>query len=240
MGTLTGKQIKTLILTNNLFIDPFEETMVQPATYDLRVHHKVLASPLGEDTLGKVVDLREEAFKILPGQMVGVLSFERLEIPLDMSARFGIRSSFARKGINAFGGIQLDPGFQGRLIMNLINVGPEPVELIHKQPIFSVEFNRLEEKADSYCGEYQNQDDFPADQYNYILQAHTTSLAEIPSLRKSVNRLNVLLEDFGDMLPDPDTGLELNPEIEKLLRECSIANKSSLLTTDQMQESIDC
>jgi len=93
MGTLTGKQIRNLVTSGNLVINPLDDSLIQPATLDLRLHFKVLASPLGEDIPGKVVDLRDcpEGFNILPGQMVGVLSLERLELPLNISGRFGIR-----------------------------------------------------------------------------------------------------------------------------------------------------
>jgi hypothetical protein len=151
--------------------------------------------------------------------MVGVISREKLRLPLDICGRFGIRSAFARKGINAFGGLQLDPGFRGRLTMNLLNVGPEPVTIALNEPMFSVEFQRLEEPADEeYAGPFQDQDDFPADQYNYILSARTTSLAEIPHLRREITRLNVLIEEPEENLPDPDERFELRSEIkDKLL-----------------------
>ncbi len=243
MGTLTDRQIKNLVASGELVINPFDETLVQPATIDLRAHHKVLASPLGENKLGRVIDLREDddGYQIMPGQMVGVLSFEHLEFPSNISGRFGIRSSFARKGINAFGGIQLDPGFKGRLTLNLLNVGPEPISIKYKEPIFSIEINRLEEMVEKpYDGPYQNQDDFPADQYNYILNARTTSLAEIPTLRKEVGRLNGLLEEFGEWFPDPDNGLELNPHMEEILSICHDTPKDIRLNSQQIKDKLDC
>jgi len=243
MGTLTGRQIKNLVASRELVIYPFDEQQIQPASVDLKVHHKLLASPLGENQLGRVVDLRDEVdgYKIAPGQMVGILSFELLEIPINLSGRFGIRSFFARKGLNPFGGIQLDPGFKGRLTLNLLNVGPEPIAIKYKDPIFSIEINRLEEDAEKpYNGPYQNQDDFPADQHNYILNARTTSLAEIPTLRKQVSILNGLLEELEDRIPDPDDGLELRPDIEELLSRRKALPKDMRLDSQQMKEKLDC
>jgi len=243
MGTLTDRQIKSLVASGDLVINPFDETLVQPATIDLRTHHKVLASPLGENQLGRVIDLRDEinGYQIMPGQMVGVLSFEYMELPFNISGRFGIRSFFARRGLNAFGGIQLDPGFKGRLTLNLLNVGPEPITIKYKEPFFSVEINRLEEMVEKpYDGPYQNQDDFPADQHNYILNARTTSLAEIPTLRKEVSRLNGLLEEFGERIPDPDDGLELHPHIEEIVSGCQDIPKDMRLNSQQMKEKFNC
>jgi dCTP deaminase len=224
MSTLSGKKIADLVKNGDLVIDPFESKLIQPASYDLTLGRKILASPLSSEKLGIVIELteKEPSYQVHSGQMVGIISREKFRLPLDICGRFGIRSAFARKGINAFGGLQLDPGFRGRLTMNLINVGPEPVTITLNEPIFTVEFSRLEEPADEeYAGPFQDQDDFPADQYNYILSARTTSLAEIPQLRKEMIRLNALIEGLEDSLPDPDEGLDLKSEIrEKLLKSC--------------------
>jgi hypothetical protein len=163
------------------------------------------------------------AYDIKSGQMVSVISLEKIELPLDLCGSFGIRSSFARLGINSFGGIQLDPGFRGHLIMNLLNVGPEPVTVHQGDIIFTIIFQRLDEIADvPYSGPYQDQDDFPQDQYDYILNAHTTSLAEIPSLRLEMSQLRgtigELEEELEELLIDPDKGLEIKPEIREQLK----------------------
>lgn len=233
MSTLSGKKIAELVKEGKLTIEPFDPKLIQPASYDLRLGFKILASPLSSEKLGIVIELTEKkpSYEIQSGQMVGVLSLEKLKLPLDICGRFGIRSVFARRGINAFGGLQLDPGFRGRLTMNLLNVGPEPVTITLQEPLFSVEFQRLEEPAEiEYSGPFQDQDDFPADQYNYILNARTTSLAEIPLLRKEMIRLSALLEEFEENLPDPDEGLELKPEIKEKLLKSSKLQRNCLLS----------
>lgn len=241
MGVLAGQQIREMVKSGTLGIEPFDETLVQPATYDLRLGPRILASPLSADKLGVVIELTKEksGYDIQSGQMVGILSFEKLRLPLGISGRFGIRSAIARKGINAFGGLQLDPGFRGRLTLNLLNVGPEPVTLSLSEPIFSVEFARLEEDAEApYSGPYQDQDDFPAEQYNYILSARTTSLAEIPTFRRDIRRLNALIEELEERMADPDEGLELKPDVEKRLTRSSKLPRSSLLSPADMRKKL--
>ncbi len=241
MGILSDRQIKAMVGRGRLQINPFYTEQVQPASYDLRIDPKILASPISPLNLGKVIVLNKEKprYDILPGQMVGVLSLETIELPLDLCGRFGIRSSFARFGINAFGGLQLDPGFRGKLIMNLINFGPEPVAVNLNDLLFSVEFERLDEPAEiPYSGPYQDQTDFPEDQYNYILSAHTTSLAEIPTLRTDITRLSNLIEELQDNLPDPDEGLELRPEIKERLKKSSMLPRTSLLSTEEIRKKI--
>lgn len=241
MATLSGKRIAQLVKAGKLVIEPFDEGLVQPASYDLRLGTKILASPLGPHIPGSIVVLTDKSPKygIQPGQMVAVLSAERLQLPLDVSARFGIRSTFARRGIIAFGGLQIDPGFKGRLVMNLQNVGPENVIIPMREPFFSVEFQRLEEPAEiAYSGSYQDQDDFPEDQYDFILSARTTSLAEIPALRHEVARLNVLIEELEERLPDVDQEFELRPAIAERLSRSASMPVSSLLGVDEMRRKL--
>ena len=241
MGTLSDSQIRRLVESGKLIVRPFEESLVQPASYDLRLGAKVLAGPLSADILGQTVELSERSpsYRVQSGQMVAVISAEWLELPLDICGRFGIRSEFARRGLNAFGGLQLDPGFKGRLTMTLVNVGPEPITLTLSNPLFSVEFHRLDEPAESgYEGAYQGQEDFPADQYEFILSARTTSLAEIPTLRQEVTRLSVLVEELEEKLPDPDEGLELRPEVENRLRRSLQRPGDSLLPIDAIQKNL--
>lgn len=242
MAILSGAQIERLVKARELVIDPFDAALVQPATYDLQLGPKILASPLSQEIAGMVVKLtdRSPSYKIQSGQMIGAISEETLRLPLDICGRFGIRSGFARRGLNAFGGIQLDPGFEGRLIMNLLNVGPEPVTITLGEALFSVEFQRLEEPAKTaYSGAYQYQDDFPADQYDFILSARTTSLAEIPTLRQEVARLNVLIQELRETLPDPDEGLELKPEIEERLQQSLATPQGSLRSIDDIRRELE-
>jgi dCTP deaminase len=199
MSTLSGKKIAEMVQEGKMKIDPFDHELIQPASYDLRLGHKILTGPLSSGENGIVIELtkKKPSFQIHFGQMVGVLSLERIQLPLDICGRFGVRSSFSRRGLNAFGGLQLDPGWRGRLNMNFLNVGPEPITLTLHDPLFSVEFQRLEEPAEiEYNGPYQDQDDFTADQYDYILKARNTSLAEIPLLKNQMSQFNAQMNEI--------------------------------------------
>lgn len=230
MAILSGDAIRRLVQAERLRIEPFHEDAIQPASYDLRLGKRALISPKGDER-GRAVDLdkeKDQTVAILPGQYVAILTEEKLGLPNDICARFGLKSSFARRGLMAWGGIQVDPGFIGRLAISLFNVGPEDIHLKLDTPIFTIEFNKLEEPAtEPYSGEYQYQDDFPAEQYNFILSAHSVSLAEIPDLREQIKDLNnrlavvdILREDIEELLEDPDRGQELKDEVKERLMRC--------------------
>ena len=245
MGALNGNQIRNLVNEGRLIIDPFDEDLLQPASYDLRLGAKILASPLGPDELGQRIELDEQQpnYAIQTGQMVAVMSKERIVIPLDIcSNSFGIRSEFVKKGLQCFGGPQLDPGWRGYLIVTLQNIGPEPMIIKLDQPFFTVTFDRLEEPVEpsqGYDGSHQDQEDFPEDQIEYILSARTTSLAEIPTLRENVARLTVILEELSDKLPDPDAGLELNEEFLERLHRSLDDTPESLFSPEQMRKHLN-
>jgi hypothetical protein len=110
--------------------------------------------------------------------------------PNDICGKFGLRSEFTRKGLLAFGGVQIDPGWNGRLVISLFNIGPEPIPIKLGEKMFTIEFNKLESPTQNpYRGRYQNQPYFPAEDVNFILRARTISLAEIKPIREEISRL---------------------------------------------------
>jgi len=199
MAVLSSELIHKLVNAKVLGIEPFYKDGIQPASYDLRLGKTILVTPIKRGERGRSVDLdkeEDEKYMIRPGEFIAALTEEKLSLPNDICGRFGVKSSLTRKGLIAFGGIQIDPGFVGRISISLFNVGPEDIELKLGQPMFTVEFHRLEEATKNPYGsdpkkhKYQYQKDFPSDQRDFIINAHTTSLAEIPSIRTDVEHLD--------------------------------------------------
>lgn len=182
MTVLSDTSISQAVKLGKLRIHPFYSDALQPASYDMRLYWRLLVSPTRYEK-GHIVDLRKEPhrqYAVEPGRFVGVLTEEKLEFPLTMSGRFGLRSEFTRHGLVSFGGIQIDPGFKGRLAISLFHAGPEPIMLKYKNQMFTVEFHLLDHQASKgYEGPFQNQSDFHKTQREFILNAKTSSLAEI-------------------------------------------------------------
>jgi hypothetical protein len=102
-----------------------------------------------------------------------------------------------------------------------------------------VESQRLEKPTEAESpGPYQNQEDIPSDQYEFILSAQTTILAEISALRDEVARLNFRIEELAEMLPDPDEGLVLRPEIESRLLESLKTPDDHLISTEEIRKKL--
>jgi dCTP deaminase len=149
---LTDRQIREAIAKRDIVIEPFDDCQVQAATYDLRVGEQ------GATTSSKKkVNIKQDGYILVaPGDFAVVTALEEIKLGAQYAARFGLRSKYARKGIIATTGPQIDPGFHGRLIVGMTNLTPKPVSFPYKDDLLSVEFHRLEEPAQqSYSGPYQ-------------------------------------------------------------------------------------
>ena len=234
MSVISGETIEKLIQSKELILEPLDKECLQPASIDLRVGRRAIKSPVGE-TRGAVIDLaKEKKIEILPGQFASVLTLERLLLPVSICGRIGLRSFYTRRGLISFHGAQVDPGFSGYLVVPLVNVGPETITLEYSKPFSTLELNYLETASSkTYSGDYQDQSDFPADDINFLLQARTVSLAEIPSLRDDLTQLRsrfsslenlhedvtMLREDLEELLEDLEESKELKEEVKAKLRE---------------------
>lgn len=216
MAVLSNTSIRRAIRSGALGVRPFLSKALQPASYDMRLHWKMLISPTRYEE-GREIDLRTEQGKRYPirtGRFVAVMTYEELTFPLDLAGRFGLRSEFTRQGLVAFPGIQIDPGFHGRLAISLFNAGPEPINLAYKAPMFTVEFHSLDTAARiGYTGPYQHQLDFPVDQKEFILNAHTVSLEQVEAATDHIAGL-----EFRLLQHETAHGQQTGPTVQDLAR----------------------
>ena len=119
----------------SLVIEPFEETSLSPAGYDLRLATAAVLKPL-EHRL--------------------VATMERVEVSRDLVGSLHIRSSLAREGI--VGSLALvDPGFRGQLTISLFNGSKKPVQLKAGERFVQISLHRLGREATTkYEGRYQD------------------------------------------------------------------------------------
>jgi dCTP deaminase len=179
-------------------IEPFDEGLLGPASYDLRVGQRVLKS-VREKSETPILNLEtERVLQVGTGEFVEVLTLERVHMPNNLCGRMGIRSFFTRKGLVSFVGPQIDPGFEGNLVISLFNTGPRTVVMKHDEPFCTIEFSELPGSCEKpYSGPYQKQNDFPSDNVEFIIGAKGITLSEVVDvmrgLRSDVKWLKILL-----------------------------------------------
>lgn len=181
---LTDRQIRDACEKGEITITPFEDQQVQAATYDLRVGEQGATT-----TTRKFVNVKESGYLLLqPGDFGVVTVLEEIELGPQHAARFGLRSKYARKGLIATTGPQVDPGFHGRLIIGITNLTPRPISLPYKDDFVSIEFHRLEEPVTKpYEGPYQHKVELGPEDIEFIVEAEGMALSEMLTTLRSLS-----------------------------------------------------
>jgi dCTP deaminase len=153
----------------DLVVEPLAdpEIQVQPASVDLRLGREFLEfqhanipciHPNSEQEVDEYVDethVEEGGEYILhPGDFVLGTTVERVAIPDDLIAHVEGRSSLGRLAIvvHATAGL-CDPGFSGRITLELSNLGTAPVALTPGMRISQLTFTELKTPAERPYGE---------------------------------------------------------------------------------------
>lgn len=190
---LTDRQIREACEAGDIVIEPFDDGQVQAATYDFRVGNQGATT-----STKKLIDIKKEGYiSLAPGDFAVVTVYEKIELGAQYAARFGLRSKYARKGLIATTGPQIDPGYRGRLIIGVTNLTPKPVSLPYKDDFVSVEFHKLEEPAaEPYNGPYQDKYELGAEEIESITESEGMALSEV------LTTLRSLSENVGALTTD--------------------------------------
>ena len=173
---LTDGQIMKACQQRDIVIEPYAEAQVQPATYDLRVGQQGATT-----STKKVINIKEAGYLLLqPGDFAILMTLEEITLGAQYAARFGLRSKYARKGLIATTGPQIDPGFSGRLVVGMTNLTPTPISLPFKDDFLSVEFHKLEEPAKNpYTGPYQKKTALGPEEIEAVTEGTGMALSEM-------------------------------------------------------------
>jgi dCTP deaminase len=161
---LSDRTIKKMLETGELVIDKVDEKSIQPASVDLRLGDHFLVvedNQMTSITLDSEIQYREinnPAVTIPPHTFLLATTQEYLEIPNDLTAFVEGRSSIGRIGLFIQNAGWVDPGFKGRITLELYNASSLPIKLEAGRRICQLVFCKMDQKADSpYDGKYQGQ-----------------------------------------------------------------------------------
>jgi dCTP deaminase len=157
---LSDRTIREELATGRIAIDPFDESMVQPSSVDVRLdryfrvflNHTMPVIDVKKDLeeLTRLVDIDDDrAFILHPGEFVLGSTFERVAVPDDIVARIEGKSSLGRLGllIHSTAGF-IDAGFDGHITLELSNVANLPITLYPGMKIGQISFLRMTTPAD--------------------------------------------------------------------------------------------
>ena len=164
MTVLSDRTIKEEIAAGRLVIQPLEEEAIQPASVDLRLDRAFrifrVTSRAFVDVRQPVEDLTElvtikseEPFVVQPGTFCLGSTIETITLPNDIVARVDGKSSLGRLGllVHATAGY-VDPGWTGKLTLELSNQSQMPIALFYGMRIAQVSFLRMSTPVDRPYG----------------------------------------------------------------------------------------
>ena len=138
---LSDRDIRAEIAAGRVALEPFDETLLQPSSVDLRLdrqfrtfnnHAYTHIDPAQQqDDLTRMVEPgADEAFVLHPGEFVLGSTFEVITLPDDVAGRLEGKSSLGRLGLltHSTAGF-IDPGFSGHVTLELSNVANLPIRL---------------------------------------------------------------------------------------------------------------
>lgn len=172
---LSDRDLVAEIKAGQLALEPFEPSLVQPSSIDVRLDRlfRVFNSHLythidpaeRQDDLTSLVDVPEgESFVLHPGEFALGSTLEVVTLGHQLAARLEGKSSLGRLGllVHSTAGF-IDPGFSGHVTLELSNVASLPIRLWPGMKIGHICVLRLSSPAEHpygseiYGSRYQGQ-----------------------------------------------------------------------------------
>lgn len=161
---LRDESIREAIEAGRLVVDPFDPSMIQPSSIDVRVDRRFRVFHNARypyidvrkemEGLTELVEIEgDEPFILHPGEFVLGQTLEHVTVPNDLVARLEGKSSLGRLGllIHSTAGF-VDAGFSGNLTLELSNVANLPITIYHGMPIGQISFMQMDGPVDSPYG----------------------------------------------------------------------------------------
>ena len=161
---LSDRTIRRLLEEGRIGIDPFDESLIQPSSVDVRVdrffrvfhnaRYPYIDVKEPQEGLTELVEIDDDrAFILHPGEFVLGSTLERITLPDDLVARLDGKSSLGRLGllIHSTAGF-IDPGFDGHVTLELSNVASLPITIYYGMKIGQISFMQMTEPASAPYG----------------------------------------------------------------------------------------
>ena len=142
---ISGAELRELI-ENGEILQNADIKCAEGIKYDFRLGSKLLKSYFGDpvDIEKDLVTVEEKNKAVVePGEVVFVLSQERIVLPKDIYIQLSPKRSLSQDGIELLGGLTVDPRYEGYLVFGLKNVAGKPYKLRVGTKIVGANFFRL-------------------------------------------------------------------------------------------------
>ena len=160
---LSDSTIAKLLGEGRIEIDPYEPSLLQPSSVDVRVdryfrvfrnsRYPFIDVKQEQEDLTELVKVDGDPFILHPGEFVLGSTLERIKLPDDVVARLDGKSSLGRLGllIHSTAGF-IDPGWDGNVTLELSNVANLPITIYPGMKIGQLSFVQMTEPAETPYG----------------------------------------------------------------------------------------
>ena len=156
--------LKQRMESGDLVVKPVTEESIQPASIDCRLwNHFLVLESLNTQviSMSREIQYREviaEKITLPPKTFLLATTMEYIKLPNDMIAFVEGRSSVGRMGLFIQNAGWVDPGFEGRITLELYNANVLPIELESGRRICQLVFGMMDKASlKPYRGKYQGQ-----------------------------------------------------------------------------------
>ncbi len=161
---LSDRTIIDFIDSGKIVIDPYDERNVQSASIDLRLGEGFLVPDYYSTesvSLGEKLEYRNlecSSIVIPPRHFILGTTLEYLEIPNNICGQLDGKSSIGRKGLFIQNAGHINPGFKGKLTLELFNVNEIGFKLTSGSKICQLKLIYTDKPVEKiYDGLYQGQ-----------------------------------------------------------------------------------
>lgn len=176
---MTDEMVRSAMHGGELQIHNFNESCLYPASYDARLGEEAITS-----TYRERINPADKGLLTIPaGDFALVTTHERFELTPNVAGHIGLRSHYSKKGLTILSGPQIDPGFNGVLVVGLSNLSPRDITIPYKERFCTLEFYKLAEPAKvPYHGEYQNQAGISPQDLENLVEAQGMTFGQVIKL----------------------------------------------------------
>lgn len=142
MASIIGEDELKQFIQQGKIIQGGDTSGAEGIKYDF--HLGALFLKAGFNTPKTYEELNErDAAIVEPGEVVFVMTAERLEVPLDINIQLSFKRKLSHEGINLLGGTNVDPGYKGYLVFGIHNVAGSTFKLRPGRKLVGSTFYRL-------------------------------------------------------------------------------------------------
>lgn len=219
---LTEKDIVDLIQKNIIQNGKVENA--EGIKYDFTLGTRLLKSSYKVPMdINKMQETEKTNLFVEPGEVVFVLSHERLEVPKDIYIELVPKRKLSHDGIMVLGGLSVDPYYTGKLLIGIYNFSSSPFPIQPGKKIIGAHFFQLrEDEVQDLKKPEAAIDDFP-DELIRLMERYTP--VSTLSLSEKITSIDYKLEEFKKEFRDREDWFdrfqkrieEQEKNIEKLL-----------------------